>query len=479
MTENITAETARPPKKRRRWLRRIGWTLLILIAVALVVRLVAGLVTEHALNARLDALRAAGEPLRMTELAPPEVAPERNAAVLYGQAFVFMGLLPDCTMNRIATLSDARKPLTPTELDEARALLAQSADALRLIREGTTRPECRFPLKYDTEPLMGMLLPHLGRQRAAARLLSLFAEVNLAEGKPDAAVEDCAEIFRLARALHDEPILISMLVEMANENIGRRRLEAVLDRSEPSAEALAKLQPLLAVTADRERVRRLMRGERTFGIDAFELILDHPTQATSWVAALSSYSAAPPPPKQAWMPEPPLTARIFSGTLVWVFRPVIVNDFSAYLDLMGREIELVGKPWRETRDSWRAIEQEMNDMNRCTHPITRTILPALGRVSEGFECNFAGRECAKTALALRLYRLKHGAYPDGLGSLAPELLPSVPKDPFADAQLVYRREGAGFVLYSVGLNGTDDGGVAPPGGTWANKEGDIVFRSSR
>lgn len=39
----------------------------------------------------------------------------------------------------------------------------------------------------------------------------------------------------------------------------------------------------------------------------------------------------------------------------------------------------------------------------------------------------------------------------------PKYVTELPKDVFNDAQLHYRREGNGFLLYSVGANGRDDG----------------------
>jgi hypothetical protein len=65
---------------------------------------------------------------------------------------------------------------------------------------------------------------------------------------------------------------------------------------------------------------------------------------------------------------------------------------------------------------------------------------------------------ARTGLALRAFKERHGTYPAGLGELAPEVLKEVPKDPWSGAAYRYRREGEGFVLYSVGMDFVDDGG---------------------
>jgi hypothetical protein len=64
----------------------------------------------------------------------------------------------------------------------------------------------------------------------------------------------------------------------------------------------------------------------------------------------------------------------------------------------------------------------------------------------------------QVAVALAAYRADHGAYPAGLAQLCPKYLASLPRDPFVDGPLRYRRAETGYVVYSVGPNGEDDGG---------------------
>ncbi|WP_425395802.1 hypothetical protein [Aeoliella sp.] len=62
------------------------------------------------------------------------------------------------------------------------------------------------------------------------------------------------------------------------------------------------------------------------------------------------------------------------------------------------------------------------------------------------------------ALALGRYRLAHGEYPESLDALAPKYVARIPVDAFGNDSFGYRRTDAGFLLYSFGLNGVDDGG---------------------
>ena len=69
------------------------------------------------------------------------------------------------------------------------------------------------------------------------------------------------------------------------------------------------------------------------------------------------------------------------------------------------------------------------------------------------------RDLNEVAFALAAYRIEHGAYPARLDDLKPVYLKEVPKDIFAgDADLHYALQNGGYLLYSVGPNGKDDGG---------------------
>lgn len=73
----------------------------------------------------------------------------------------------------------------------------------------------------------------------------------------------------------------------------------------------------------------------------------------------------------------------------------------------------------------------------------------------------AHRRIATTALALHRYRLAHGCWPRQLADLTPSYLSAVPQDPFDGHPLRYRIDEADrFLLYSIGPDGQDQGGLA-------------------
>ena len=64
------------------------------------------------------------------------------------------------------------------------------------------------------------------------------------------------------------------------------------------------------------------------------------------------------------------------------------------------------------------------------------------------------------AFALAAYHGNHRRYPEKLDALAPRYLEGVPDDLFSGKALIYRSSGTGYLLYSVGVNGLDEGGHA-------------------
>jgi len=75
-------------------------------------------------------------------------------------------------------------------------------------------------------------------------------------------------------------------------------------------------------------------------------------------------------------------------------------------------------------------------------------------------CNTTYNALLLVTLALQAYHAEHNTYPDTLAALTHAYLKAVPADLFGSGEsLHYRRTDTGYVLYSIGPDGKDDGGV--------------------
>ncbi len=122
--------------------------------------------------------------------------------------------------------------------------------------------------------------------------------------------------------------------------------------------------------------------------------------------------------------------------------------------------------WLDLRDLPVAGTQPLQAPSRADAPppIRNPALP--GRPAAGIPRSLVARAAAAeslrrvlvTALAVERLRLRSGRIPATLDELPREVLPIEPVD-FIDGQrLRYRADPQGFVVYSVGLDGIDDGG---------------------
>ena len=72
----------------------------------------------------------------------------------------------------------------------------------------------------------------------------------------------------------------------------------------------------------------------------------------------------------------------------------------------------------------------------------------------------ASNAATVTAVALSAYKTEHAQYPAQLADLVPDYLPALPADPITRQPMRYRlQKRHGFVVYSVGENAVDDGGL--------------------
>ena len=107
--------------------------------------------------------------------------------------------------------------------------------------------------------------------------------------------------------------------------------------------------------------------------------------------------------------------------------------------------------------------------------------PAFSRITAQSYRNKAAVEAVLTIITILRYNQETGDYPDNLAKLTEAgFLKALPIDPYSDQPLVYKKTDNNFLLYGVGENFKDDGGmIAKVNGrprSWGTKdEGDWIF----
>jgi hypothetical protein len=169
----------------------------------------------------------------------------------------------------------------------------------------------------------------------------------------------------------------------------------------------------------------------------------------------------------------------FSSVYGSVFaRPWLNMDEETYLNTIQRFAEIAKLPYYEAAPHVLEIEQDTADLP-LTRILSRPFLHGLVRTfASSMECearNEAMLDLMRIGISVEQYRATTGNYPATLDAISPSLGGAVPIDPFTGQPYHYQLSGASFLLYSVGSNLTDDGGINDRRGG-EGKTGDIVWR---
>lgn len=422
----------------------IAMTFLFLLVAYVAANVRSGRVLEN----ELSAVRERGEPLSLKEAAPPLIPDAENAAVLYGRAFKMLPKLSDAEQTTLIQFgrsgSDRDKEASP---DKIRPILAKFQDALAVADEASKMPRCRFPVNYEAGA--GALFPHLGHLREIMRLWAARARLNAMEGRPAEAIADVEAILSVARQLNDEPVLVTKLVQYSSIALANRGLKSVLEASSPTPQ---EMQPLYDEAEKIDLYSAFvgaLEGERALGLWVFDTVQKNPAQ----LSALSGGNEGNFVSKLSQMPG----YRVLSG-------PYLKKDEAFYLKRMDQQIELAREHRRpeEAGSPSHPPGQSVFKEEGAHFPwyalITKLMLPSFAVVSEKRDQAVATLALMQGAMALSFYKQQTGRYASNLAEATTKTGWTLNKDPFTNQDLIYRRQGKGYLLYSLGPNGRDDGG---------------------
>lgn len=140
-----------------------------------------------------------------------------------------------------------------------------------------------------------------------------------------------------------------------------------------------------------------------------------------------------------------------------------------------------GKGRRKFRTAASAVEEAFGNQKRSPRNfLAKIIVPSLTPITQRGEVA-AALDLALAACAVERFQIREGKYPEKLEDLVPSFLPSTPTDRLQNGKelIHYHRIRNRYRLYSVGVNGTDEGGTVEfrlPGGRRIDRNaGDLVW----
>jgi hypothetical protein len=370
-----------------------------------------------------------------------------------------------------------KRPWSKQEFPVWAAWIAGNEESLALVVEASKRPRRYDPLVAGRKvPMIAVFQPTHTGYRDAGDALVARAMLRLDEGKVDEAWEDVLACYRLGRLLGQGPTLVERLAANRISETAWGGHRALLRHAGLTAARIAKMRRDVDGLPPMPRLGDLFDAAERF------TLLD--TVATA--ARDARLSPAAVARSLAFMEKSGLDAwdreswkLVFESTgdagIDWdlVFRMVnarcdqciavvckpagvarreAAKLFDKNAAEMLKSVCEKGPENAAPEDARKSRSRRLGWAFLAEFPLNlATFIDANDRAT--MRC-----ELTRLAIALAAYRTDRGAQAAKLADLTPQYIVTVPKDIFNDADLHYRAENGGYLLYSVGSNGKDDGG---------------------
>ena len=346
----------------------------------------------------------------------------------------------------------ATQPQTPAQ--DVLLALSKYDPVIEELREAGKLPYSRFPLEWDKDDPAEILLPHLAVLKQCSLALQLRAIAELQNGESEKAFDDVKLIFRLTDSIRTEPFIISQLVRFAMVQIALQPVWEGLAEHKWSDTQLAGLDSELSKLDFPADYKFSIRGERASDGKIIDYLEQKRSRYWQFFGMLEGSD---------WRRS---MMNTFFGTTAFYLAP------NGWFNQNKIVVAQMGQQWNlpAVDDAQQTVSPEMVQQagkmplgrlrGKPFNFFAKLLLPALGNYVKRTAYAQNAVNLARVAIALERYRLTHGEFPESLGALAPQFMEKIPHDIIGGGPLHYRRTDDGqFVLYSVGWNETDDGGV--------------------
>lgn len=439
--------------------RVLKWTLIVfalLITVGLLINAYFVWTTDAELAERLEAIRAAGDPVTISDLPTfMETPPERDARRLYDsvekdvtgiETFIYtqweepgveLGELRH-SMNPWETPGAGWTTWPPTANDGGEGGLSFD-DPIPTLRQASKAEvwsrDLDGSLRMDEWIAESLDADEYHHIRWVARVLLRHMEYCVANGQADEAAIDAIALIRLSEIYGQGRPLIGGLVEIACRGMAFTHLNQVLQHHDVSLETMTALEECLAEDATHDHLAEMLKAERALGITSFE--------------------------------------RDMAFGKFWLARAFWNGQELGYLDGIEAYIES-DDPIQYAAERDLAREQSAGDVS-SRMILASLVEPAVIAAVSASARDLTHNRCLRILIAIKRME-QEGRSLEVLDAATLGLPEDVLTDPCCGDPLKIERDGDGWLIYGVGFDRTDDGGRFDEMGDLFEKMRDWGFR---
>ncbi len=417
--------------------------LLIAVGVFLFLLVMTGLFdarARHGFDRAVDAIAARGEPVSAAELAAmmPPIPEDENMTLIVlkhaealttaletqpegGEAQQLLFKLP-CGPGRHAT---------DEQLQVIRRFLAGIGTDLRAFREALQME--RGSLNVDwSSPMVEIELPSVLPLADAGRCLVLDTIAACGDADRERAAADIDDMLDCHRAFEAIPYLLGVLLRQSNMERAHGAIEYAVHTCGLNDEALCRISAGLEEVEHASDFKQALVIERVFHIDTVQMLMRN-----RWKDPLSW-------PRGAWRERVPVLPAM---------------DFTQRLQIITDMIDSIEEPDAASLQRLKAATNQAN-LLPSIYWFSRTSTPSFYACYKLHVRAVARNRAMRVALACERHRMATGDWPDSLDELVPTFIEAIPRDPFSDGLIRYRRIPEGIQVWSLGLDRVEDPGKA-------------------
>jgi hypothetical protein len=328
--------------------------------------------------------------------------------------------------------------------------------------------------------LISTLIPDLQQLRNSGIVLAADARRATAAGDGNTALADVRAMLGVSRHCEELPFIVCLLVGDAVQDRARKTIQYVITTN-PKLWSSDQVRDLAhQLVASQMDWRRGLQGERTCFYDSmqrvytdnghgdgrlalnvsrdknlFELIASVSTEGTVHTSAFSN-------PFLALLSIP-------AANMAIAGRKEMIDTYD---QVTNQALARLGTPyWTWSKEP--SLDEEVQSLKKgrlygFRHFFVLLLAPSHDTFLNRVVASDTNREGVFIGMALELYHREHGKWPESLSELSPKYLPTLPADPITGKPLHYKIVDDRPIVYSVGVDGDDDGGRLAK-----NKDGEI------
>jgi hypothetical protein len=400
---------------------------------------------------------------KIKKLAEKNRGKNLNGSSYYKKAFKLSLDLPE-------QISLSELKCWPKDLSADKQILLESwvssnNRALEQLKLGSQKSYCWFD--YQGSSIRNITFPDLKKARALCYLVCMRAKLNAANGQLEKAFSDLLVCYRFGRHLMGPKVLIEQLVGIGIiSNANQASLE-VLKRAELTSGILKDFQQELESIRS-ERIFIDFTAEKFFLYENTQIMFTDDGKGGGRIKQAEVEAIARTYKQQEQMSS----QEVEKLKLRW-------NNLEKRqtIELADKVYEYYNRIVRKTpyqmRSEGKPFEKAMAEVTR-NNALLEMLAPNSRVIEMFFRCE-AESDALITILAISRYKADNGKLPQKVNELVSTgYLKSLPMDPYSNKPLVYKKAKDDFMLYSLGADFDDDGGMSSKWGE-GEQGGDQVF----